>query len=76
MGVSVMAGLHFAASSPGLFEIGHALNSVRRLQDDILEEPVQYESGEIIVPTDSVGLGVELDEGKLIQYKIGEFWIK
>ena len=58
MGISVMSGLHFAASTPTLFEIGHALNSVRRLKDDILAEPVSYDGGDILVPQDRPGLGV------------------
>ena len=76
MGVSVMSGLNFAASTPGLFEIGHALTSVRRLKDDILKEPVIYEGTEIIVPQDRVRLGVELDEKKMSSYKVGEYWLK
>ncbi len=76
MGVSVMSGLHFAASSPGLFEIGHALNSVRRLKDDILLDPVQYQGGEIIVPQDRIGLGVELDERKMEIYTQDSFQIE
>ena len=76
MGVSVMSGLHFAASTPGLFDIGHALNSVRRLKDDILKVPVQYEGGEIIVPQDRIGLGVELDQDKMEDYQAGQFWVK
>lgn len=76
MGISVMSGLHFAASSPGLFDIGHALTSVRRLKDDILKDPVVYEDADIIVPKDRVGLGVDLDEGKVTRYAIGEYWIE
>jgi muconate cycloisomerase len=76
MGVSVMSGLHFAASTPGLFDIGHALTSVRRLKDDILKQPVVYKGAEIIVPQDRIGLGVELDEAKMAQYSVGELWIK
>lgn len=76
MGVSVMSGLHFAASTPGLFDIGHALTSVRRLQDDILKDPVVYDGAEIIVPTDRIGLGVTLDESKMAKYRTGEFWVK
>jgi muconate/chloromuconate cycloisomerase len=76
MGVSVMSGLHFAASTPGLFDIGHALTSVRRLADDILKEPVQYEGAEIIVPKERPGLGVELDKQKLEKYSVGDFWVK
>jgi muconate cycloisomerase len=76
MGVSVMSGLHFAASTPGLFDIGHALTSVRRLADDILKEPVFYEGAEIVVPQGRVGLGVELDEMKMAKYSVGDFWVK
>ena len=76
MGVSVMSGLHFAASSPGLFDIGHALNSVRRLKDDILLEPVQYQGGEIIVPQDRIGLGVELDVRKMGMYTRESFQLE
>ena len=75
MGVSVMSGLHFAASTPGLFDIGHALTSVRRLQDDILKNPVVYDGAEIVVPQDCVGLGVELDEKKMAKYGVGELWV-
>lgn len=76
MGVSVMSGLHFAASTPGLFEIGHALNSVRRLQDDILLQPVEYEGGEIILPLDRPGLGVELDTRKMEKYTRETFLVE
>ncbi len=76
MGVSVMSGLHFAASTPGLFDIGHALTSVRRLKDDILKEPVLYEGAEIIVPQDRIGLGVELDQKKMATYRTGEYLLK
>jgi L-alanine-DL-glutamate epimerase-like enolase superfamily enzyme len=76
MGISVMSGLHFAASSPGLFDIGHALNSVRRLVDDILLEPVQYQGGEIIVPQDRIGLGATLDKRKMEMYTKESFQIE
>ena len=80
MGVSVMSGLHFAASTPGLFDIGHALTSVRRLKGDILKEPVVYDvtgqQVEIVVPQDRVGLGVALDRSKMARYAVGEFWIE
>jgi L-alanine-DL-glutamate epimerase-like enolase superfamily enzyme len=80
MGVSVMSGLHFAASTPGLFDIGHALTSVRRLKGDILKEPVVYDvTGnqiEVVVPQDRVGLGVALDGAKMARYGVGEFWIE
>ncbi len=76
LGISVMSGLHFAASSRNLFPIGHALTSVRRLKDDILKNPIPYEGTEIIVPKDRVGLGVELDEEKMRRYLIGDiYWV-
>ena len=76
MGVSVLSGLHFAASTPNLFQIGHALNSVRRLTDDVLAVPVEYDGGEIIVPQDRLGLGAELDESKMAHYAVGQVWVK
>jgi len=72
MGVSVMSGLNFAVSCPILFPGGHALNSVRRLSDDILAEPVVYDGGQILAPTERVGLGAELDEQKMKKYTVGE----
>lgn len=72
MGVSVLSGLHFAVSSPILFPVGHALNSVRRLRDDILAEPIAYDGGQILAPTDRIGLGAELDQQKMKKYTIGE----
>ncbi len=76
MGVSAMASAHFAASTPSLFEIGHALTSVRRLQDDILKEPVIYDGAHITIPQDRVGLGAELDEQKMARYKVSELWVR
>jgi muconate cycloisomerase len=80
MGVSVMSGLHFAASTPELFDIGQALTSVRRLKGDILREPVIYDvtgnQVEIVVPQDRVGLGVELDGAKMARYEVGKYWIE
>jgi L-alanine-DL-glutamate epimerase-like enolase superfamily enzyme len=75
MGISVMSGLNFAVSARNLFPIGHALTSVRRLKDDIIQNPVPYEGTEILAPTDRVGLGVELDEEKMRRYGIGEVWV-
>lgn len=76
MGVSVLSGLHFGASSEDLFEIGHALNSVRRLKDDILREPLPYDRGEIEVPQGQPGLGCELDKAKMEKYCSETFWIE
>lgn len=75
LGVSVMSGLNCAVSTPNLSAVGHALNSVRRLRDDILKTPVAYEGNYIVAPTGRVGLGVELDEVKMKKYSIGEVLI-
>lgn len=72
MGVSVMSGLNFAVSNPNLTTCGHALNSVRRVQDDILLDPVEYEGGQILAPSNRVGLGAELDQEKMKRYSVAE----
>ena len=73
LGVSVMSGLHFAVSNPSLFPSGHALNSVRRLQDDILADPPPYDGNEILAPRGRAGLGVVLDQRKMRKYTVSEF---
>ena len=72
LGISVMSGLNCALSTPNLVAVGHALNSVRRLRDDILKTPVAYEGNYIVAPTGREGLGVELDEEKMKKYTTGE----
>ncbi len=72
LGVSVMSGLNCAVSTPNLLAVGHALNSVRRLRDDILKTPVAYEGNCIVAPTGREGLGVELDQEKMTRYSTGE----
>jgi L-alanine-DL-glutamate epimerase-like enolase superfamily enzyme len=73
LGISVMSGLHFAVSSPSLFACGHALNSVRRLQDDILVDPPPYEGNTILAPRGRAGLGVALDPNKMSRYTVAQF---
>jgi L-alanine-DL-glutamate epimerase-like enolase superfamily enzyme len=73
LGVSVMSGLNFAVSNPSLFQSGHALNSVRRLQDDILADPPPYEGNKILAPRERAGLGVTLDQRKMSKYTVSEF---
>jgi L-alanine-DL-glutamate epimerase-like enolase superfamily enzyme len=73
LGVSVMSGLNFAVVNPSLFPSGHALNSVRRLQDDILADPPPYDGNEILAPRGRVGLGVVLDPKKMSKYTVSEF---
>jgi muconate cycloisomerase len=73
LGISVMSGLNFAVSSPSLFACGHALNSVRRLQDDILVDPPPYEGNTILAPRGRAGLGVALDPNKMSRYTVAQF---
>jgi L-alanine-DL-glutamate epimerase-like enolase superfamily enzyme len=73
LGVSVMSGLNFAVSNPSLFPCGHALNSVRRLQDDILTDPPPYKGNVILAPRGRAGLGVCLDAKKMNRYTVSEF---
>jgi L-alanine-DL-glutamate epimerase-like enolase superfamily enzyme len=70
-----MSGLNCAVSTPNLSAVGHALNSVRRLRDDILKTPVAYEGNYIVAPTGREGLGVELEEAKMKKYSTAEVLI-
>ena len=38
-------------------------------QDDIIQEPFEYADGDVIVSS-KAGLGIELDEDKLKQYRV------
>jgi len=38
-------------------------------QDDIIQEPFEYADGDVIVSS-KPGLGIELDEDKLKQYRV------
>ena len=73
MGISTMSSLNLAAAQKSLFPCGHAMNSVRRLRDDILKVPVPYAGQQITVPTDRPGLGVDLDEKKMQAYTVSTF---
>ena len=75
MGVSVMSGLNFAVSNPNLVTCGHALNSVRRIRDDVLRDPVEYQGGQILAPHNRVGLGAQLDPKKIQQYSVAELTV-
>jgi muconate cycloisomerase len=72
LGVSVAASLHFAVTCRDLCSVGHALTSVRRLQDDILQDPIRYAGAEILAPDATPGLGVALDEAKMRRYAVAE----
>lgn len=73
MGISTMSSLNLAAAEKSLFPCGHAMNSVRRLKDDIIKVPITYAGGQIIVPADRPGLGVDLDEKKMKAYTVSTF---
>jgi len=67
LGIAVNASKHFLVSTPNIIDIGHALMSTNRLQDDILKNPIIIKDGWTDIPT-GVGLGVEMDEAKLEDY--------
>ena len=70
MGVSVTASKHFLASTPNIVPVGHALMSTERLKDDILKTPIRIKNGFTELPK-GPGLGIEIDEGKIEEYSIG-----
>jgi L-alanine-DL-glutamate epimerase-like enolase superfamily enzyme len=67
MGISVAASLHFAASTPNIITSSAALMSTLRLKDDILRIGLEIDGPRIRV-TGKPGLGIELDENKLVDY--------
>jgi L-alanine-DL-glutamate epimerase-like enolase superfamily enzyme len=74
MGISVMASLHLAASVPNLVGHGHALMSNLRIKEDVLvKDSFHYDGKDILIPQDSHGLGITLDEDKLAQLTLDQF---
>jgi muconate cycloisomerase len=67
--IGASAGLHFAASSPAI-DLGCEMGGQFLLTDDFGREPLAMEDGAFVVPT-GPGLGVEVDEGKLAEYRDG-----
>lgn len=65
-GIGTAAYAHFAAATRAV-SLGCELFGPLMLVDDIVTEPIQYESGHIIVPR-GPGLGVSLDEDKMRHY--------
>ena len=61
------ANLHVCATLPRLSE-GAELFGPRWLADDIVEAPIAYRDGRVIVPR-GVGFGVRLDEDKIDKYR-------
>jgi muconate/chloromuconate cycloisomerase len=68
--IGAASGLHFAASSPAV-DLGCEMSGQYLLKDDFGTEPLRMEDGAFVVPS-GPGLGVELDEAKLEQYREGE----
>jgi L-alanine-DL-glutamate epimerase-like enolase superfamily enzyme len=68
-GGSVAASLQFAVSIPNVIPFSAALMSTLRLKDDILKEGSLDIKNGVIRVTDRPGLGIELDEKKIIKYE-------
>jgi len=64
------AGLHLAASSPGI-SLGCEMGSQYLLADDIGTEPLEMKDGALVVP-DGPGLGVTIDDRKIAKYMVGQ----
>jgi L-alanine-DL-glutamate epimerase-like enolase superfamily enzyme len=80
LGVANAASIHLAAASPAMTLAsvipvsapdGTASTRVagRYYADDIIRQPFEFDSGELVVPT-GPGLGIEVDETKLRQYRV------
>lgn len=68
--VNVAAVAHLAAAWPGELLVGDFQTGADdMLGDDIVQSPVRVADGKVYVPQ-GPGLGVELDEGKLAQYRV------
>lgn len=68
-GIGTAAMAHCWASTPEIIDsIGYG-SPLERFQDDILKEPLHFENGEVHLPQ-GVGLGIEVDEEKLVRYAI------
>ncbi len=65
-GVGTAAYAHFSAASRAV-SLGCELFGPLMMVDDVISEPIQYESGHIVVPR-GPGLGVRLDEDKMRYY--------
>jgi muconate cycloisomerase len=68
--IGASAGLHLAASSPAI-DLGCEMGGQFLLVDDFGREPLAMEDGAFVVPT-GPGLGVEVDEDKLAEYRDGD----
>ena len=74
MGISVAASLHLAATLPNLVDHGHALMSHLRIKQDILAEgSFHYDGRDILIPSESMRLGVQVDEAELRNRTLDHF---
>lgn len=68
--IGASAGLHLAASSPAI-DLGCEMSGQYLMKDDLGTSPLKMEDGALVVPN-GPGLGVELDESKLENYREGD----
>ena len=74
MGVSVATSLHLAATLPNLVDHGQALMSNLRIKQDILDaDNFKYDGRDILVPQETVGLGVSVNEEELERRTVERF---
>ena len=68
--IGASAGLHLAASSPGI-NLGCEMSGQYLLTDDFAAEPLAMEDGALVVPREP-GLGITVDEEKVEAYRDGD----
>jgi L-rhamnonate dehydratase len=69
-GILVAASTHFAASIPNGFLIEHTVSN-SPLTRDLLKTSIEFKDGYVYVPLDRPGLGVEINEKVLEEYRVG-----
>jgi len=68
-GVLVAASTHFAAAIPNGFMIEYTTSS-SPLSRDLVSREIEFKDGYVTVPTDRPGLGIEINEEVLNQYRV------
>jgi muconate cycloisomerase len=71
--VAARACLHFAGANANV-SLGCEMVGQYLLEADLGVEPIDFEDGALVVPTEP-GLGVELDEEQVARYEVGRFSI-
>ena len=69
-GILVAASTHFAAAIPNGFMIEYTTSS-SPLARDLVSREIEFKDGYVTVPLDRPGLGIEIDEAVLKQYRVG-----